>query len=433
MFICDNIDRDSSGGLTFAGCSVKSLAARFGTPLYLMDEDKIRQNCRSILGAVKKYFGDAGGVLYAGKAASFTRMIAIAAEEGLGLDVVSSGEIYTALKAGADMGNAFFHGNCKTDRDIACAMDSGVGYFVVDCEDELYALEEEAKRRDTVQKILLRITPGIDPHTFKAVATGVVDSKFGCAIQTGAALDMTEKALSCPHLSLEGFHCHVGSQIFLREVFTDTAAIMIGFMISVREKTGYAARILDLGGGFGVRYVQDDPDIDIPSFIEATAQKIITLCDDGNYPLPRVMLEPGRSIVADAGMSVYTVGAVKDIEGYRRYAAVDGGMTDNPRYALYGSAYTVLAEKEIPGEQMTRCDLVGRCCESGDIIQKDVPLPSSLKRWDLVAVCTTGAYNYSMASNYNRLGRPPVVMLTGGESYEAVRRETDEDLTALDL
>ena len=432
MYICDNITRDNDGRLLFAGQDAGALAERWGTPLYLMDEERVRSNCRRILEAVKSSFGEKGGVLYAGKAASFTKMVSITSEEGLGLDVVSAGEILTALRAGCDMENVFFHGNCKTDRDISFAMERKVGYFVVDSEDELYALEEEASRRDMTQKILLRITPGIDPHTFEEVATGVVDSKFGSAIETGCAMDITEKALACSHLCLEGFHCHSGSQIFLKEVFEDTARIMMGFMLRVREKTGFTASVLDLGGGFGVRYTEEDPLIDIASFIEAAAGIVTGSCERESYPLPRVYFEPGRSVAADAGMTLYTVGAVKHIPGYRTYAAVDGGMGDNPRYALYKSSYTVLPARE-DGSGDMKCDLVGRCCESGDIIQRDVMLPSSLKRGDIVAVCTTGAYNYSMASNYNRLGHPPVVMLSGNDSFIAVNRESEEDLLAEDV
>ncbi|MBR2781261.1 MAG: diaminopimelate decarboxylase [Eubacteriaceae bacterium] len=432
MYICDNITRDEDGRLLFAGQDIGALAERWGTPLYLMDEERVRSNCRRILEAVKSSFGEKGGVLYAGKAASFTKMVSITSEEGLGLDVVSAGEILTALRAGCDMENVFFHGNCKTDRDISFAMERKVGYFVVDSEDELMALEEEASRRDMTQKILLRITPGIDPHTFEEVATGVVDSKFGSAIETGCAMDITEKALACSHLSLEGFHCHSGSQIFLKEVFEDTTRIMMGFMLRVREKTGFTASVLDLGGGFGVRYTEEDPLIDIASFIEAAAGIVTGSCERECYPLPRVYFEPGRSVAADAGMTLYTVGAVKHIPGYRTYAAVDGGMGDNPRYALYKSSYTVLPALE-DGSGDMKCDLVGRCCESGDIIQRDVMLPSSLKRGDIVAVCTTGAYNYSMASNYNRLGRPPVVMLSGNDSFIAVNRESEEDLLAGDV
>ena len=432
MFICENISRSDSGRLLFAGQDASALAGRWGTPLYLMDGGRIRQNCKVITDAVKSSFGQKGGVLYAGKAACFVKMLQITSSEGLGLDVVSSGEIMTALRAGCEMEKTFFHGNCKTDGDISFAMEHGVGYFVVDGEDELFALEEAASSRGIVQKILLRITPGIDPHTFEEVATGVIDSKFGSAVATGSAMDITEKALACPHLSLEGFHCHSGSQIFLKSVFEDTAKIMLGFMLEVRERTGYTASVLDLGGGFGVRYTTEDPVIDIPSFIGSVAVIVRGFCEREGYPLPFVYFEPGRAIAADAGMTLYTVGAVKHIPGYRTYAAVDGGMGDNPRYALYKSSYTVLPAAD-DGAPPMKCDLVGRCCESGDIIQRDIALPSSLKRGDIVAVCTTGAYNYSMASNYNRLGRPAVVMLEGEESYLAVTRESYEDMLSSDL
>ena len=431
--ICENIGRDESGALTFAGQSVAELAEIYGTPLYLYDEARIRNRMRTYKAAVEKAFFGRGRIQYASKAASFKRLYEIAAEEGIGIDVVSCGEIHTAERAGFPLEDAYFHSNNKTDADIAYAMDRGVGTFVADNEEELYAIEAEAARRATTQRVLLRITPGIDPHTYAAVATGKVDSKFGSAIETGQAERITALALSLSHVKLCGFHCHVGSQIFDASVYLATQKIMLTFVSDMYKKHGFLAEELDLGGGLGVRYTAEQPSLDIESTLTAVADAMRETAESLGIPMPTVSFEPGRSIVADAGMALYRVGSVKNIPGYKTYVSVDGGMTDNPRFALYGSPYTVLAVNPHSGAPMQTATVVGRCCESGDILQEGVSLPADLSRGELLAMPTAGAYQYSMASNYNRLPRPGIVMLNGGASYVAVRRETVEDLVALDL
>ena len=432
--LCSNIGINESGHLTFAGEDTVRLAAHYKTPLYLMDEDRIRENCRIYKTAMERAFGAGSYPLYASKAASFKRMYTIMQEEKMAIDVVSAGEIATAKRAGFSMERAFFHGNNKTDADISYAMAANVGYFVADHEEELEIISREAKSRGIRQKVLLRLTPGIDPHTYEAVATGKVDSKFGVAIETGQAEHFVQHALSLPNLRLMGYHCHVGSQVFDEDgsVYHNAAKIMMTFAAEMKKKYGAELQVLDLGGGYGVRYTDADPQVNIPENIEQLAGTIKALCEELSLPMPAVLLEPGRSIVADAGMTLYTAGSTKSIPGYTNYVPVDGGMTDNPRYALYGSKYTVYLANRANEEANFRCDVVGRCCESGDIIQPNVLLPEP-KRGDLIAVCTTGAYNYSMASNYNRIPRPPVVMLSGGKPTLAVRRETVDDLTALDM
>ena len=432
--LCSNIGINESGHLTFAGEDTVRLAAHYKTPLYLMDEDRIRENCRIYKTAMERAFGAGSYPLYASKAASFKRMYTIMQEEKMAIDVVSAGEIATAKRAGFSMERAFFHGNNKTDADISYAMAANVGYFVADHEEELEIISREAKSRGIRQKVLLRLTPGIDPHTYEAVATGKVDSKFGVAIETGQAEHFVQHALSLPNLRLMGYHCHVGSQVFDEDgsVYHNAAKIMMTFAAEMKKKYGAELQVLDLGGGYGVRYTDADPQVNIPENIEQLAGTIKALCEELSLPMPAVLLEPGRSIVADAGMTLYTAGSTKSIPGYKNYVPVDGGMTDNPRYALYGSKYTVYLANRANEEANFRCDVVGRCCESGDIIQPNVLLPQP-KRGDLIAVCTTGAYNYSMASNYNRIPRPPVVMLSGGKPTLAVRRETVDDLTALDM
>ena len=429
--LSSNIARDERGVVRFAGHSVDALAERYGTPLYLMDEEHIRANCRMYKNAFLAGFGDDTGVLYAGKAAAFKEIYRIMAQEGIGVDAVSVGELYTALSVGYPAERIYYHGDAKTDEDIRYALDHGVGCFVVDNETDLAALSAQTQARGMRQKVLLRITPGIDPHTYEAVNTGTVDVKFGVPIQTGQAEALVRAALSADGIDVAGLHCHVGSEVFDEDVFERSSDVMVEFMAFLHAKYGFTARELDLGGGYGVRYVDSDPAADIPARIAGVAAHLRARIKETDLPMPRVLMEPGRSIVADAGMTVYTVSTVKHIPGFKNYVIVDGGMADNPRYILYDARYTVLHGQREGGTDTF--DLVGRCCESGDVLQPAVELPADVRRGDLVCVCTTGAYNYSMASNYNRLGRPPVVMLSPDGARVVVRRETAEDLCALDL
>ena len=430
--ICSNIS-STDGTLFFAGQNTLSLAEKYGTPLYLMDEDRIREMCRMYRSSMSAAFGDKFQVYYASKASSFTQMYRIMAEEQMGIDVVSCGEIRSALNGGFPLERAVFHSNNKTDEDIAYAIEHGVGLFVVDNKEELYAIDRIAREMGKVQGILLRITPGIDPHTYAAISTGKVDSKFGSAIETGQAEEITRLALSFRHIRLKGFHCHVGSQVFDSDVFIQCAEVMLRFIADMQNKVEYTAEILDLGGGFGVRYLSSQPTPYIPLIIDRIGVFMRQFAKEIGIELPVICIEPGRSIVADAGMTLYTVGTLKHIPGYKNYISVDGGMSDNPRYALYKSPYTIVPAGKMDEDRDMTCTIAGRCCESGDVLQENVPLPSSMKRGDILACFTTGAYHYSMASNYNRIPRPPIVMLKGGENYVAVRRETINDLVALDI
>ena len=313
-------------------------------------------------------------------------------------------------------------------------MDNNIGYFVADNIEEVKVIEAEAAKRGIKQKILLRLTPGIDPHTYEAIATGNVDSKFGTAIETGQAETIALETIKMPHIDLRGFHCHVGSQVFAEDVFERAAVVMLEFIAVMKEKHGFTALELDLGGGYGVRYTEDDPVMDVGAKVTQVAETIKSTCRRLNMEIPEIHMEPGRSIVADAGMNLYTVGTVKQIPGYKNYVSVDGGMADSPRYALYKAPYTCLTANKMNEKADFEASLVGRCCESGDILQEHVKFPESVQRYDIVAVCTTGAYHYAMSSNYNRLPKPPVIMLRGGnESYVAVKGETLEDLTRNDL
>ena len=428
----NNLKVNDNGELLFAGANTTALAKEFKTPLYVLDEELIRSRCKEYMTAVKNAFDGNASVLYASKALSFKKIYSIIQEEGLGIDVVSQGEIYTAKIAGFNLKNAYFHSNNKTDEDIEFALDNGVGYFVVDNEEELLAINEISKTRNVSTNVLLRITPGIDPHTYEEVATGKVDSKFGTAIETGQAEEIVKLAISLQNINLVGLHCHVGSQVFDGEVYKMASEVMLNFIALIKNKYNYTIKKLDLGGGFGVKYVLGDGDLDIQKSISEVAtfvkNKVLSL----GIKMPHICFEPGRSIVADAGITLYTVGTVKRITGYKNYVSVDGGMTDNPRYALYKSKYTLLPAYNMNKECDMLCSVVGRCCESGDILQEDVYMPSTIKRGDIIACLTTGAYNYAMSSNYNRLTKPAIVMIKDKKAEVVVERQSLQHLTMLD-
>ena len=432
MILYPHFDINEKGHLTIGGADAVELAEQFGTPAYIIDENVVRARCREYLGAAAKSFGADALPLYASKALCFTEMYRIAKEEGMGIDCVSSGELYTAKRAGFPAEHIYFHGNNKTDFDISFAMDMGVGRIVVDNLDELTAVSAEASRRGISQGILLRITPGIDPHTHRAVVTGNVDSKFGSAIATGQALEIVEAAIGAKNVDLVGLHCHIGSQIFDIEPFSDAADIMVRFIAEIKEKLGFTVRELNLGGGLGVAYTEDDAQISYAESIEKIGAIVRTFCAEHSIAMPRVILEPGRSLVAAAGATLYTVGSVKEITGFRNYISVDGGMPDNPRYALYQSQYTALIANRANAPRDYVATLAGRCCESGDLLGENMKIQKA-QRGDILAVLVTGAYNYSMASNYNRIPRPPVILVRDGEARVAVKRESFEDIVRNDI
>ncbi len=432
MILFPHLDVNKEGHLTVGGMDTVALAKEFGTPAYLLDENVIRAQCRIYRDAAKRYFGEDALPLYASKALCFTGVYRIAAEEGLGVDCVSGGELYTARRAGFPAERIYFHGNNKTDNDLEDALDMGVGTIVVDNRDELDALDRLAARRKKVQRILLRITPGIDPHTHKAISTGSVDSKFGSAIETGQAMEIVRAALLKKNVRLVGLHCHIGSQIFDVQPFADAADIMVRFIADIRQKLGYEIDELNLGGGLGVPYTEYDRRIDYADAIRQIGEIVTGYCREHGIKLPKVILEPGRSLVAAAGVTLYTVGSVKEIPGFKNYISVDGGMPDNPRYALYQSQYTALIANRAKEPRDYRATIAGRCCESGDLIGENMEIQHA-KRGDILAVLVTGAYNYSMASNYNRIPRPPVILIRDGKASVAVRRETYEDLCRNDF
>ncbi len=427
-----NLSVNESGHLAIAGMDACELAATYGSPLYVLDEDRMRKNCRTYVDAMRKCFPEGSMPLYASKALCFKGIYPIIESEGMGADVVSAGEIATALAAGFPASNLYFHGTNKTDAEISFGVQSGVGCFVVDNTNELAVLSCAAQKRGIVQRVLLRITVGLDPHTLEAINTGRVDSQFGVPIETGQALAFVREALATPGIEVIGYHSHIGSQIFEATSFCDQVDRMLAFACSVRDELGYVAGTFNLGGGFGVRYVESDPQVDIAGNIRAIAEHLGTGCAQAGYPLPRILMEPGRSIVADAGVTLYTTGGIKTVTGYRNYVTVDGGMTDNPRYALYKSAYTIVNASRAKEPADFECTIAGRCCESGDRVAEDVSLARP-ERGDIIAVLTTGAYNFAMSSNYNRVLRPALVILHNNEARLAIRRQTIDNLLELEV
>ena len=429
--IYENLSVSPEGHLIFAGWDTLELAKQFGTALFVMDENRIRQRCREYKNAMQAYLPAGSRPLYASKAMSIKRIYGIMAEEDMGVDVVSPGELYTAVKAGFPMENAYFHGSSKTDADIRFAMEHRVGFFICDNADELDAIDREAARQGICQKILLRLAPGIDPHTHEKINTGRVDSKFGVAIETGQAALLAEKTIAKKNIHLWGYHCHVGSQLFDEELFCDTATNMLTFVAEMASKCGHVAKVVNLGGGMGVPYTREQSKVDYAGNIQKIGAHIESLCQKLGITPPAILMEPGRSIVADSGITLYTVTGTKEIPGFKNFVGIDGGMTDNPRYTLYQAPYTVYNAGKMLDEADFICTVAGRCCESGDLIQENVTLARPV-RGDILAVLTTGAYNYSMASNYNRVPRPPVVMIGDNGPYVAVRRETYDDLLLCD-
>lgn len=432
MFKHDNLTVNDKNHLVIGGCDCVDLVSQYGTPLYVMDEDKIRANAKAYKDAIDKYYGGNGMALYASKALSTMYMYKLVAEEGLGADVVSGGELYTALKAGFNPENIYFHGNNKTIDELNMALDAGIGRIVVDNYGELEDVNTLSIEKGKISKILFRIKPGIDAHTHEFISTGQIDSKFGVTLENDEALNIIAAASEMKGVKVVGIHCHIGSQIFELAPFEEAAKVMLNFVAQVKEKLGIEIEELNLGGGFGIKYVDGDKPVVYDEYIKAVSAVIKNVCAEKNLKLPKILMEPGRSIVGDAGITLYTVGMVKDIPDVRKYVSVDGGMADNPRYIMYEADYDGILANRAGDEPCEKVTLCGKCCESGDILIKDAFLPE-IKKGDIMCIMSTGAYNYSMASNYNRIPRPPIVMVSGGESKAVVKRETYEDIVKNDV
>ena len=432
MFHSPNLSINSENHLVIGQHDTVELAKKFGTPLYVLDEDLMRDNCRAYKNAIDTYYDGHGLVLFASKALCTMYTGRLVEEEGLGADVVSGGELYTLYKAGFPMEKVFFHGNNKTPDEIELALNCGVGHIVVDNKYELELLNRIANEKNVNQRILFRIKPGIDAHTHDFVKTGQIDSKFGVALENGEAYEIHKLALSMSNIQIDGVHCHIGSQIFDVEPFCEAAKVMIGFIADLYDKLGIKVKILNLGGGFGIKYTATDDPIAPSEYIHKVTNVVKELAQEKGIDLPFLVFEPGRSIVASAGITLYTVGCVKEIENVRTYVSIDGGMCDNPRYILYGSKYTAVLANNASAEPVAPITIAGKCCESGDLIQEHVMMPQ-IHVGDTLAVLATGAYNYSMSSNYNRIPRPPIVMVSGNEAKIIVKRETYDDLIKNDV
>ena len=426
---------NAKGHLEVGGADCVELSARFGTPLYVFDEAYMRRMMRIYRDTLNEKYNGYGLVLYASKAFSCQAVYRIADEEQIGIDVVSGGELYTALKARFPAEKIYMHGNNKLDYEIGEALDAGIGCIVADAYSEIDKIDREAEKRGIVQNILLRINPGVEAHTHAFVQTATTDSKFGFSIMNGTAEKVTAYAMAKKNVKLLGYHCHIGSQIFEKESFVIAARKCMDFAAEMKDKLGFVMETLNLGGGFGIWYTDEDrkiPPEGYAEYVEALLEEVKTKASEKTLKLPFIVLEPGRSIVGEAGVTLYTVGAIKEIPGVKKYVAVDGGMFDNPRYALYESKYTPILANRANEEATEIVTIAGKCCESGDIIAANVSLPKA-ETGDILAVLSTGAYNYSMAMNYNRNKIPPCILVNEGKAEYIVRPQTYEDIIRNDV
>lgn len=435
MYERESLKINSHGHLEVGGVDCVELAKSFGTPLYVFDEAYIRKMMRVYRDTLAKNYGANGMVLYASKAFSCKAIYAIAKEENIGVDVVSGGELYTALQAGFPAERIYMHGNNKLDYELEEALDAGIGCIVADAYSEIDKIDAMAKKRGIRQKILLRINPGVEAHTHAFVQTATTDSKFGFSIAGGAAEKVTAYAMQKENVVLEGYHCHIGSQIFEKQSFVLAVEKCMDFAAQMQERLGFSLKTLNLGGGFGIWYTDEDRKINpegYAEYLEALIAAVKIKAQEKGMPLPYLLIEPGRSVIGEAGLTLYTVGAIKEIEGVKKYVAVDGGMFDNPRYALYEAKYTPVLANRATEENTELVTIAGKCCESGDIIAANVYLPKT-EMGDILAVLSTGAYNYSMAMNYNRNRIPPCVLVNEGKAEYIVRPQTYEDLVRNDV
>ena len=420
-----------SNELCIGGISCSDLVNEFGSPLYVMDENLLISTCKSYYDNFKCKENH-NRVAYAGKAFLTKAMCKLVNEQGLYLDVVSGGELFTAYKAGFPLNKVYFHGNNKSRGEIELGVKLGVGRFVVDNLDEMKMLNEEAGKNNIKQDIYLRLTPGIEAHTHDYIKTGQIDSKFGFAPVGETIMNAVKLALDCENLNLKGLHCHIGSQIFETEPYKDAVEIMMNFMKEIKDQTGHIIPELDLGGGFGIHYTDEDKPREPKEYCEVILNKVDEVCSRLNIERPILTIEPGRSIVGNAGITLYTIGAIKNIEGVRTYVSVDGGMTDNIRPALYGAKYEMAIANKIDEKANTRVAIAGKCCESGDIFIEDICIQKP-EIGDILAVFSTGAYGFSMSSNYNKNPKAPVVFIKDGVVRLVSKRQSYEELLELEV
>lgn len=426
---------NESGHLEIGGADAVELAEQFGTPLYVFDEAHIRNMMRVYKNTIDSYYGGHGLVLYASKAFSCTSIYKIAAQEQIGVDVVSGGELYTAMQAGFPAEKIYMHGNNKLLSELKFALEYGVGTIVVDSAREAEILNGLAEEKNKIQNVLIRINPGVEAHTHAFVQTARTDSKFGFSINDGTAFDMVKRVLSYKNLNLKGFHCHIGSQIFEKQSFVLAADKVMNFIAEIKNKLNFEADTLNIGGGFGVWYNDEDPKLklsDYEDYLKSLIFAVNAKASEHKLNKPYLLIEPGRSVVCEAGITLYTVGAIKEIPGVKKYVAVDGGMFDNPRYALYQSKYTAILANRANEPATEKVSVAGKCCESGDLIGVDMPLPKA-ESGDILAILSTGAYNYSMASNYNRNLIPPAIIVKDGKADYIIKPQSYEDIVRNDV
>ncbi|HUF85657.1 MAG TPA: diaminopimelate decarboxylase, partial [Acidimicrobiia bacterium] len=407
---------------------LEALAREHGTPLFVYDEDDLRRRCREYT----THFGD-DNVAYASKAFLCTAMARLVHEEGLHLDVATGGELHVGLRSGFPAARMILHGNNKSEDELTAALDAGVGRVVVDSFDELDRLEALARDRAVTPRVLVRVTPGVEAHTHVFIETGTEESKFGFTVTEGVALAAASRVATSPVLDLAGLHAHIGSQIYVLESYRRAVEIVVGLAVEIEATTGHAVEELNLGGGLGVRYLLDDPERDVAEYAKALRGALDDACTAARVTAkPRLMVEPGRSIVAQSALTLFRVGTVKEIPGGPTYVAVDGGMSDNPRPVLYGAGYEAYLPDRIDEPRPLVASIAGKHCEQGDLVVADAHLPAGVAVGDLLAVPVTGAYGYSMASNYNKVPRPAVVFVRDGQARVVIRRETLDDLLRLD-
>ena len=432
MYVSDCISVNEIGHLTIGGADTVELAEKYGTPAYVFDENEIRNNLREFKKSIDENYGGNGLVVYASKAFCCKEMCRICAQEGTGIDVVSGGELYTALSVGFPTDRIVFHGNNKTHDELVMAVTNNVGRIIVDNVTELESLNEVAASQGKTVGVMLRIKPGIDAHTHDFIRTGQIDSKFGFALETGEAMAAVKEALKMPNIKLRGLHCHIGSQIFDLDPFELAATVMLDLFKDIKDQTGVELEELNLGGGFGIKYLKTDRPRPFADYMKKVAETVNSYSAKLGLKTPFILIEPGRSVVGAAGLTLYTVGAVKNIPDVRTYVSIDGGMGDNPRYALYQSHYELVCANKASEKRTETVTVAGKCCESGDLIQEWTHI-QPVEPGDIIAVLSTGAYNYSMASNYNRIPRLPAVMVKDGESRVIIKRETYEQVAECDI
>ena len=432
-YYSDHFTIEDDGHLHLDGVDLVEIAKQYGTPVYVMSEKQIRENCRAFTQAMARNFGEKYKVAYASKALCAKFIYRILQSEGIHADVVSGGELYTALKAGFDPKHLQFHGNNKTVAELEMGVDCGIGSIIIDAYEEVERLEAVCAARGVHQRVLFRVKPGVHADTHEFISTGQNDSKFGFGIEDGEAMRLARHILEQPHLDFAGIHCHIGSQVFSVDAFARAAKIMFDFFCKMEQELNIHMDEMIIGGGFGVKYMPSDEPGTFGEKLDAMGKVMHEEAAKYGREIPEIVIEPGRSMVCAAGCTLYTVGSVRDIKDARTYVSVDGGMIDNPRFVLYGAEYDAVVANRANAPRDKVQTIAGRCCESGDLVARDLKFQTA-KAEDIICTFATGAYNFSMASNYNRVPRPSIILVKeDGTTAEVVRRQTYEDLISCDL